>query len=600
MAPHRRAVNAVRRARLGGRRIAVAPWIVVSAVVALLLSGLSFGYLAFARRGCDGKPLTITVVASPDQQKVMSGLAQKWQDSGPSLDGRCVAATIAKKDSSEVAAGLSPNWDARRDGPRPDVWAPDSNAWLLVASDRADALAMLPQDPQNLASSAVVIAMPQPMAQALQWPQAKLGWRDLVSKFGGGKSWADITRADPSWGRFQIGMTNPATSTAGLHALFAITDFNNDESVSDEELKTGLLFERTVTKYEPDTAQLFGGLAKADAESKEKALQYVSAFPALERDVSTYNATNPKVPLAAIYPQEGTADANYPYAILKAPWVDRTKQQIAQKFFTYLRSATGREAYGAAGFRDADRSTRYTRQLSAERGFEPRIEAAPRALTFAASVTRTIISWTALRRRANILAVLDTSGSMAEPADGNRSKLQVVQQAAIKATSLFSEDTKLGLWEFATKRTPTSDFKELVPVSPIGGTVGGLPTRLALGGALQRLQPKGATALYDTAYAAYLEAERHWEAGRINIVVLMTDGKNEDPNGGLDLPRLLSQLKAEQKPDKPVQIVTIGFGPDADISALQAISRTTGGRTFTSHGADDIEKVFLAALFGSR
>jgi Ca-activated chloride channel family protein len=578
-APHRRAARAVRAARVRGRRIAIAPWIIVSVVVAFLLSGLSFGYIMLAGRGCDGDTQAITVVTSPDQYKVMSGLAQQWNASEPSLNGKCIGANIERNDSAEVAAGLSPNWDTRRDGPRPDVWAPDSNAWLLVASDRADALAMIPEDPQNLASSAVVIAMPKPMAEALQWPQAKLGWRDLVSKFGGGKSWGDVTNADPNWGPFQIGMTNPATSTAGLHALFAITDFNNDESVSDDELKTGLVLERTVTKYEPDTADLFAGLAKADAESKEKALSYVSAFPALERDVSAYNATNPKVPLAAIYPEEGTADANYPYAILKAPWVDKTKQQIAQKFLQYLRSSTGREAYGAAGFRDADRSTRYTPDLSSERGFQPRIEAPPRAMTFAASVTRTVISWTALRRRANILAVLDTSGSMAEPAEGGGTKLQVVKAAAGKAASLFSDDTKLG---------------------PVGGSFGGLPARLALVSALQQLQPKGATGLYDTAAAAYAEAQKNWEAGRINIVVLMTDGKNEDPNGGLNLPQLLSQLQTTAQKDKPVQIVTIAFGADADVPALQAISRTTGGRTFTSRGASDIEKVFLAALFGSR
>jgi Ca-activated chloride channel family protein len=600
MAPHRRAVRAVRQTRVRGRRIAVAPWIIVSVVVAMLLSGLSFGYVMLAKSGCDGKPTTITVLASPDQFKVMSGLAQEWQQSEPDLNGKCIGAAIERKDPAEVAAALNDKWDSRRDGPRPDVWAPDSNAWLLVAADRADAAAMIPEEPQSLASTAVVIAMPRPMAEALQWPKAQLGWRDLLTKFGGGKSWSALTGGQAGWGKFQIGMTNPANSTAGLHALFAITDYNNDSDVSDEELKTGLVFERTVSKYVPDTTRLFEGLAKADSESKDKALSYVSAFPALERDISAYNATNPKVPLAPIYPQEGTADANYPFAPLKAPWVDKTKQQIAQKFLDFLRSAAGRKAYGEAGFRDADRSTRYTRELTTERGFQPQIGAAPRAMTLPASVTRTVVSWTALRRRANILAVLDTSGSMAEPAGGGASKLQVVQLAAAKATGLFSDDTKLGLWEFATNRTATTDWRQLAPHTPIGGSVGGSPTRLALTKALQSMQAKGSTGLYDTSYAAYLEAQKNWEAGRINIVVLMTDGKNEDPDGGLDLPKLLSQLKAAAKPDKPVQIVTVAFGGDADVPALQAISRTTGGRTFVSRSPADIEKVFLAALFGSR
>ena len=113
------------------------------------------------------------------------------------------------------------------------------------------------------------------------------------------------------------------------------------------------------------------------------------------------------------------------------------------------------------------------------------------------------------------------------------------------------------------------------------------------------MKPVGATGLYDTALAAYLESQKAWEAGRINLVVLMTDGKNEDKDG-LTRPQLLQRLQAAVRPDRPVQIVTIAYGQDADIGALQDISRVTGGRTFVSRNPADVEKVFLAALFGGR
>jgi Ca-activated chloride channel homolog len=306
------------------------------------------------------------------------------------------------------------------------------------------------------------------------------------------------------------------------------------------------------------------------------------------------------VPLAPIYPSEGTADANYPFALLKAPWVDKQRQQIAGKFLTFLRSETGRKAYGSAGFRDADGSTRYAPGLSAERGFQPRVDLRPRAMTQAASVTRTVVAWTALRRRANILAVLDTSGSMGEKPPGSPiSKLQIVQLAAGKAAGLFSEDTKLGLWQFATDLNGKTDYRQIVPVTPVGGKIGGTPTRLAVFSGLKGLQPKGNTGLYNTAYAAYLEAQENWEAGRINLVVLMTDGQDDNADG-MTREQLLQNLKNTVKPDKPVQIVTIAYGSEADVSVLQDISRVTGGRTFVSRNPADIEKVFLAALFGSR
>ena len=571
----------------------------MAVVVVLLLSGMSFGYFWFAQSGCDGTATTITVVSSPDQFKTVSSLAQEWQQSEPELNGKCIGATVERKESSEVAAALSPNWDPRRDGPRPDVWTPDSTAWHLVASDRPDGAAMIPEKSPRLASSPVVIAMPKPMAEALKWPDAGLSWRELITTFGTGKTWADFAPTE-NWGKFRIGMTNPAASTAGLHSLFAITDFNNDDEVSDEELKSGLVFERGVTTYVSDTSKLFEGLAKEDAVSREGALAYISAFPALESDVSAYNATGPKVPLAPIYPKEGTADADYPYTVLKAPWVDAQRQQIATKFYDFLRSETGRKAYGEAGFRAPDRSTADTPALTAERGFQAKIDPAPRKILAAESVTRTVVSWTALRRRANILAVIDTSGSMEEKPPGSPvSKMQIVQLAAAKGTSLFSDGTKLGIWEFSTKRTPTTDYRELVPIGPIGGKTNNVPNRLLLGNAIKGMAPDGGTGLYDTAMASYLEAQKHWEAGRINLVVLMTDGKNEDSQG-LTRPQLIQQLQGAVRPDRPVQIVTIAYGEDADVGALQEISRATGGRTFVSRNPADVEKVFLAALFGGR
>jgi Ca-activated chloride channel family protein len=221
-------------------------------------------------------------------------------------------------------------------------------------------------------------------------------------------------------------------------------------------------------------------------------------------------------------------------------------------------------------------------------------------MTAAESVTRTVVSWTALRRRANILAVLDTSGSMNEKPPGfPASKLQLVQLAAGKATGLFSDGTKISLWEFATDRTPTTDYRELVPLSLMGGKVNGVPTRQVMAGAIRGLQAKGNTGLYNTTVAAYKAAVEQWEAGRLNLVVLMTDGQDDNVNG-IKRADLIQQLKQTARPDRPVQIVTIAYGAEADVSALQEISRATGGRTFLARNPADVEKVFLAALFGSQ
>lgn len=591
---HRR-VPAPPRRRRRGVRLAVAPWIVLSTVIVVLLSGMTVGYALLATAGCSGAPLTITVLSSPDQVKVLSGLAERWSRDEPEVDGRCVAAEVEAKDPADVAEALSPFWN-RGDGPRPDVWAPDSTAWARVAAVRPDAAQMLPDKGPSLGTSPVVIAMPRPMAEAIGWPKkADLGWQQMVKTLAG-QSWAKYKH--PEWGAFAIGMTDPTRSTAGLHTLLTITDASGDGKVAKEELTAGLTLERSTKRYEPDTASIFDGLSKADKQSAASVYKYVSAFPATERDVSTYNASEPQVPLAGVYPSEGSVDADHPYMVLDAPWVDPVRQQVAKDFLGYARGSDGRKAYRAAGFRGADRSP--PPEVTPERGLQPDVGTESRGVGEAEQISLATTSWNALRRRANVLTVMDVSGSMNEPVPGaGGTRLQLSQKAAISALAMFAGDSKLGLWEFSTNRTPTTDYREAVPLGPVDGELEGSTRRQVSATAINGLQAEGGTALYDTTLAAYKSAKETWEDGRLNVVVLLTDGKNEDSDG-LDRAKLLSALKDEVGRDrsKQVQIITIAYSEDADVEALREISQVTGGQTFVSQNPKDISQIFIAALFG--
>ena len=587
---HRRGRSRTRSRRT---RLAVAPWIIISIVAVVGLTGVSAGYAWLVKPSCSGGQVPITVVASQDQSKVLSALAQEWTDSGPSVQGRCAAVEVVTKSSDDVAAALSPTWDPRRDGARPDVWAPDSTAWTRYASARPTAAAMLPPDQPSLARSPVVLAMPRPMAEAMGWPGKQFGWHDIASSFGvGSPGWSRF--GHPEWGKFQSGMTDPIRSTAGLHALMAITDFNNDGKVSDDELKSSLGFSRSVTRYTNDTDELFAGLQKADTAGN--ALSYVSAFPALERDISDYNASGPKVQLAAVYPPEGLADADHPYVVLNALWVDPLRKQIAEQFLSYVRGAKGRAAYSQAGFRGADRSA--PPMLTRDRGFEPTIDAPQRAVLMPDQVTRTVVAWTALRKRANILSVIDVSGSMSEPVPGTgASRIDVARQATLLGLATFNPDTQVGMWVFSTHQTPTSDYRELVPIGPVGGRYQGTTRRQAIAAALNGVRPGGDTALYDTSLAAYKRAKLAWQPGRLNLVVLMTDGTNQVDHG-LSREEFMSRLHTEVDPTKPVQMLTIAFGEQAAVDDLKQMSAITGGKSFIARSPSDIQKVFLAALFG--
>src|SRR5438034_1306408 len=79
----------------------------------------------------------------------------------------------------------------------------------------------------------LVIAMPEPMAKAMGYPDPR-GWKDIFALATNPAGWG--SKGHPEWGRFKLGKTNPHVSTSGLHALVgmydAIQSDQNPEMVS--------------------------------------------------------------------------------------------------------------------------------------------------------------------------------------------------------------------------------------------------------------------------------------------------------------------------------------------------------------------------------
>jgi Mg-chelatase subunit ChlD len=133
-----------------------------------------------------------------------------------------------------------------------------------------------------------------------------------------------------------------------------------------------------------------------------------------------------------------------------------------------------------------------------------------------------------------------------------------------------------------------------VPIGALDTAVSGTPRRLLVERTLKSLRARGATGLYDSTWAAYRRMERGFEPTMNNTIVLLTDGRNEAV-GGLSLAELVKRLKAAD-PKKPIQIVTIAFGADADHRALAQISAATGGASYRANSAADIQKIYVSSL----
>ena len=150
-------------------------------------------------------------------------------------------------------------------------------------------------------------------------------------------------------------------------------------------------------------------------------------------------------------------------------------------------------------------------------------------------------------------------------------------------------------WEFSSLLDGPRDYKQLVPARPLGSKVGPVDQRSLIIGAADQMKAVGNTGLYDTIDAGYKEILRTWRADQQNILVVMTDGKNEDISG-LSLPQLTSSLRAQLSPQKPVTVILIAYGADADVASLTQAATAAHGRTYWAKQPTDIGKVFLAAM----
>jgi Ca-activated chloride channel homolog len=541
-----------RRRRSWPRRILA----LVTAVV-LLAAGavVANAFLSQSAGSCEQAP-ALTVVADPAIAPALTEFAGSFQRSAPPVNGMCTSVDVVALPSADVVAGLGSSV-------RADMWIPDSSLWASQVS--AEGVALDVGDP--LVISPLVVVAPRPVAEQLGWPDSDLPWGALLA------------------GDANATITDPTTTSEGLATLLAVAAV---VGTGDED-RTKLVQAMTVVVRSavPDVAAAYEQITTAGVDAP--------LFTATEQSVVAHNTAAPANLVVALYPAEGTPVLDYPVISITTAATSSGKAEASAAFQAALRTPQAMEALQNAGFRAPDGTAREgAGVVDGIRSRAPASMPAPDPAQ-AAAILRL---WAALSLDSQLLAVVDVSGSMKEPVAEGVTRIELTRDAAKTALGLFPASSALGLWAFSVDLDPPNDHVELVPLGLLTDTVGSQTRQQALLAAAEGLPDRtgGGTALYDTVLAAFRTVRAAYDPARINSVVLLTDGRNQDDPDSIDLDTLLTTLRAEFDPAQPVPVITIGMGPDADHQTLATISEVTGAKSYRVDNPADIQQVFLDAM----
>ena len=540
--------------RGGGSRRALA----LTLISVLLLAAVGGGYLWWSNRPTSAAAAQGPPAAAPSRCRCSSPASSPRSPvrcCRPNGADGCRVAQVRSTASAQSAV------QAIGTGQVPDVWVPDSSTWLDALPGTGD----LPTAPDgweqgpSVATSPVVLVSPTAGKSAVD--AAPTSWSEEVNVSG------------------QVRMANPDTDTASRLAYYA-SRIDRPEAL-DLSVAGKLIFASRFAAA--STQEQFAGLATTKDPLP---------FPASEQAAAAHAETAPGT-LRTFVPRAGTISLDYPWLVNRALPPDQ--QALAATAVKALQSDAGHAAIAKAGFRTAATASGPAidgaRHAGLHRAAHPdrrRPHRRPRAVGHPAHRHADARHPRRLR--------LDEAAGQGHPGDdpGQGHRGGRGHRAADPPGG--QPDRRLGVLH-----RPAGQGRRLQGARQGPAARHGVRRRApgASTSSASRAPCPSGWAATPACTTPLPRRTRRWSTeyddNYVNSVVIMTDGKNDDPGGGLDLNQLLARIKATSKGDRPVRVITIGMG-EADPRALQAISRATGGTSYIANTPADIQRVFVQAL----
>ncbi|MER5847794.1 substrate-binding and VWA domain-containing protein [Streptomyces sp. NPDC002012] len=560
------------------RTVAIATMLVL-AVAAGTAVAVQGDLLSFSK-SCEDSAVRLSMAASPDIAPAVRAVADKARKDDLRSDGRCLYVRVVARDSYKVADALSSGTRT----PDYQIWLPDSDLWLDRAKGSGDGIPITPGD--SVASSPVTLAMVPSAAKSLGWPKKKY-------------SWAELTAATTDSDKVRLGAADPARSATGLLALSSI-GASSEKQGGDSDTRVAATAKLLAQRMSDGDTQVLETLAQGDSGAEQGNPERNQAVLLSEQAAFAHNAESTDGGrLDLFYPKDGTPLLDYPYTLVDETRMSTFEGRAALRFMTLLNGPGAQTILKEHGFRNVDGAAGESVVASAG-GRKPQPYAtAAAAAPSAEALQQTLGMWTITVQSARLTTVVDASGSMATIVPGrNQSRMDVTKASLIRALNQFTPNDEIGLWEFATTLDGDKDYRRLVPTGRLGDPAkGGGTHRERLAAAFSALQPVpgGATGLYDTTLAAYKDAQATYVKGKFNAVVILTDGSNQD-NRSISRSALVAELKRIADPERPVPLLAIAVGPEADREEVNEIAKVTGGGGYQVTDPAEIQAVILQAV----
>jgi Ca-activated chloride channel family protein len=461
----------------------------------------------------------------------------------PVEGGGCTVAEVRTEEPRETLETLTESDLSAQ----PQIWVPDDVSWAARAGETVSSMGPV------LARTPLVLVTSRVVAEELGWTAAPPTWTQALGSPAG------------------VTLPDPVADSEGLLTIAALQNSTVADEAGRAAITQAVLSAGSSGKVPVRTA-----VAEAVAGSADAPIAVLT-----EQQVAVATQDGPGE-LVTVVPVGGTPVAELPVLRMTAGTDD------ASAVDAVLARLSGAASDGAdvraAGWRDA-----------ADRRSDD-VAAPPRMTLDPATVAALPELLAGLATPGRLLVAVDVSASMAEPANGGN-RAELARDALTSVLTVLSDRTTVAVWGFSHELVGEQDWQEILPARLLGAEVDGRTQREVVEDAYESLPDRlapGGTGLYDTTLAAIRAARDAYDPAAVNVVVLLTDGEDDDDDG-ISEEQLLSTLTAETDPARPVQLVAVGLGPDADVPALERIAAATGGRAFLTQTPADLQAALLEA-----